>query len=114
MQPPICHEVSGGDHGKPILSETVGLKLKKSIDHLQLRRAVVRRDGPGPDEQHVKGLKKFARRTIKRFSHTKEKEKLRQYVDDHFAIGDVFALGISMSILELISLAIKEFSRKRQ
>jgi hypothetical protein len=84
---------------KPILSETMDLKLKKSIDHLQLTNVVVRRNGPVPDEQHVKDLKEFTLRTVKRFSHTREKEKLRGYVDDHFVIGDAFALGMSMSIL---------------
>jgi hypothetical protein len=73
---------------------------------------VTRRDGAVPDEQHVKGLKKFARRTIKRFSHTREKEKLQQYVADHFVIDDTFALGIPMSVLEPISVGIKEFSRR--
>jgi hypothetical protein len=70
--------------------------------------------GPVPDEQHVKGLKEFARSTIKRFSHTREKEKHRRYVDGHFVIGDVFALGRPMSIPELISLGIKELSKKGQ
>jgi hypothetical protein len=73
---------------------------------------IVRRDGSVPDEQHVKGLKEFARRTIKRFSHRREKEELRQYMDDHVAIGNVLALGMPTSILELISLGIKEFPKK--
>jgi hypothetical protein len=50
---------------KPVLSETMDLKLTKSIDHLQLTKVVVRRDGPVPDEQYVKGLKEFAQRTVK-------------------------------------------------
>jgi hypothetical protein len=82
MQIPCSHRFAirfrEGITGKPVLPETVGLKLKNSIDHLQLRRAVVRRDGPVPDEQHVKGLKKFSWRAIKRFSHAREKEELRQ------------------------------------
>jgi hypothetical protein len=69
---------------KPVLAETVDLKLMKSVDHLQLTKVVVTRDGSVPHEQHVKGLKEFARRTIKRFYHAKEKEKLTKYVD---AIG---------------------------
>jgi hypothetical protein len=98
---------------KTVLSETVNLRLKKSIDHLRLTKMVMRRDGPVPDEQHVKGVKEFARRTIKRFSHASEKEKLQQYVAGHFAIGDAFALGIPMSVLELISSGIREFSKKK-
>jgi hypothetical protein len=98
---------------KPVLSETVDLKLKKRIDYLHLTRIVVRRDGSVPDEQHVKRLKEFARKTIKRFSHTREKEKPRRYVDNHFVIDHEFALGIPKSILELISLRIKEFSKNK-
>jgi hypothetical protein len=60
---------------KPALSETVDLRLKNT-DHLRLTKVVMRRDGAVPDEQHVKGLKEFGRRIIKRFSHTREKEKL--------------------------------------
>jgi hypothetical protein len=97
---------------KSVLCETVDLKLKKSVDHLQLTKVIGRRDGPVPDKQYVKALKKFARGIIKSFSHTSDKEKLRRYVDNHFVIGDVFALGIPMSILELISLGINEFSKK--
>jgi hypothetical protein len=88
--------------GKRVLSETVDLRLKKDIDHLRLTKVVMRRDGPIPDEQHVKGLNEFARRTNKRFSHTREKEKLQQCVAERFVIGDIFALGISIYVLELI------------
>jgi hypothetical protein len=114
VQPSIRHDESRRNHREPILAETVDLKLKKSIDTLQLTKVVVRRDGPVPDEQQVKGLKEFARSTMKQFSHTREKEKLKQYVYGHFVIGDTFALGISMSILALISLGIQGFSKKKQ
>jgi hypothetical protein len=90
------------------------LKLEKSTDHLQSTKAIVRSDGPVPDEQHVKGLKEFARKTIKRFLHTREKETLRRYVDDRFVIGNTFALGMPMSILEVISQGIEDFSGKRR
>jgi hypothetical protein len=91
----------------------VDLKLKKGIDHLQFPKMVVRRDGRVADEQYVKGLKEFALRTIKRFSHIRDREKLRRYMDDHFLTGDAFALGISMSTLELTSLEMNEFSKIR-
>jgi hypothetical protein len=54
-----------GITGKPVLPKTVGLRLKKCIDHVHFRRVVMRRDGPVPDGQPVKGLKEFARRIIK-------------------------------------------------
>jgi hypothetical protein len=116
MNLPCIHQFAmrfqAGITTKPVLPDTVDLKIQKSIDHLQFRKTILRRDGAVPDEQHVKGLKEFARRTIKRFSHTRQKEKLKQYVEEHFVIGDTFALGIPMSVLELISSGIREFSKK--
>jgi hypothetical protein len=117
MQIPCSHLFAmilrEGVTAKPILPETVDLVLSKSIEHIQLMKVVVRRHRPVPDERDVMGLKRLAWRPIKRFSHTREKERLEQYVDDRFVIGDTFALSIPMSILELISLGIDEFSRKR-
>jgi hypothetical protein len=99
---------------KPVLADTVNVKLRKSIDDLEVTKLIVTRDGHVPDEQHIKGLKEFARRTIKRFSHTKEKEKLMQYVENHFVIGETFGLRMPKSILALISREIQEISNKRQ
>jgi hypothetical protein len=101
-----------GITGEPVLSEIVDLRLGESINHLHLTKAVVRRGGFVPDEQHIRGLKEFARRTIESFSHTREKEKLRRYVDDYFVIGHTFALGTLMLTLQLVSRGIKEFSRQ--
>jgi hypothetical protein len=92
---------------KHVLSKTVDLRLGKSIDHLRLMKGLVRKDGPVPDEQHIRGLKEFTRKTIKRFSHTKEKEELRQYVYDHPVVGSTFGLGMPILILELISRGLR-------
>jgi hypothetical protein len=82
MRIPYIHRFAvrfqAGIATKHVLSETMDLRLKKSIDHLRLMKVVMRRDRPVRYKQHVKGLKAFAQRTIKRFSHTREKEKLQQ------------------------------------
>jgi hypothetical protein len=90
----------------------VGLKLWKKTDYLQSTNAIVGRGGPVPDEQHVGGFREFARKTIKRFSHTREKETPGQCADGRFVTRDIFALGMPMSILELVSQWIEEFSGK--
>jgi hypothetical protein len=76
------------------------LKLRASINHLQVTQAIVTRSGIIRNEQCTMGLKKFARKTLKRFSHTRDKEKLRKYVDEHFALGNSFALERAVSISE--------------
>jgi hypothetical protein len=76
MQSSVRRDVREGITEKPVMAEIVDLKLTKSVDNLQLTQVVVTRDRSVPDEQHIKGLKEFARRTIKRFSRTLEKEKL--------------------------------------
>jgi hypothetical protein len=88
------------------------LALNASIDHLDFTQGVMERDAIALDEQHTRGLKTFAQKTIKRFSHAKDKQKISRYVDDHFVIGETFALGILLSVLKLISTVISEFSKK--
>jgi hypothetical protein len=46
------------------------------------------------------------------FSDARDKEEMSRDVDDHFAIGEILALGIPVSVLGLLSRGIKEFSRK--
>jgi hypothetical protein len=103
-----------GDPEKPTLSETAQLTLNAHIDHLDCTESITERDAVALDEQDTTGLKTFARKTIKTFSHAKDKEKIKQYVEDHFAIGETFALGIPVSVLELISSGINEFSKKHR
>jgi hypothetical protein len=51
------------------------------------------------DEHPGIGLKDFAQKRMKRFSHAKDKEKINRYVDNHCAIGETFALAIPVSVL---------------
>jgi hypothetical protein len=67
-------------------------------------KVVLTRGGRAPNEQRIKKLREFGGRAIKRFSHTMRNEKLRQFVDDHFVIGDTIAFGTPMSTSNLISV----------
>jgi hypothetical protein len=115
-QIPCSHQTAlllrQGNSVKTNLSETAQLALNASIDHLDFTQSVLQRDAIALDEQHTRGLKTFAQKQIKRFSHAKDKEKISRYVGEHFAIGETFALGIPVSVLELISAGIREFSKK--
>jgi hypothetical protein len=89
-----------------------GPEAPKSKDQLHLTKVVLTRSGRAPNEQRVKKLREFGGRAIKRFSHTMGNEKLRQFVDDHFVIGDAIAFGTPMSTSDLISVWTKELPRK--
>jgi hypothetical protein len=101
-----------GNAEKPILSETAPLALGASIDHLDSLQNITERDAFARDEQIARGLKTFAQQTVERFCHAKDKEKIGRFVGDHFAVGEIFALGIPVSVLELISRRISESSKK--
>jgi hypothetical protein len=48
-------------------------------------------------------IKNRAAGNIKRFSNSREKAAIVQYVEVNFALGDEFALGLPISTLGLIS-----------
>jgi hypothetical protein len=64
-----------GDSEKTSLSEAAQLALNASFDHLDFTQSVMERDAIALDEQHTRGLKPFAQKTSKRFSHAKTKRK---------------------------------------
>jgi hypothetical protein len=68
------------------------------------------RDAPVGSPPHVIHLKDVAMRNIRRFSHSKKKE-IKQFVQSHFAIGREFALGLPISVLDLISDGIRHFNQ---
>jgi hypothetical protein len=88
-----------GDAEEPILSEIAKLVLDTSIDHLGSAQDITERDAFALDGQNPRGLKTFAQKTIERFSHVKDKEKIGRYVEDHRAVGETFAFDIPVSLL---------------
>jgi hypothetical protein len=68
-------------------------------------------DAPVEPPLHVIHLKDVAMRNIRRFSHFKKKEEIKQFVESHFAIRREFALGLPISVLDLISNGIRHFSQ---
>jgi hypothetical protein len=63
-------------------------KLKREVSH----------ESPA----HVAYLKDLARRDIKRFSHSRSKSQIQKYVNQSFKVDGDFALGLPISILNLI------------
>jgi hypothetical protein len=60
---------------------------------------------------HVIHLKDVIMRNIRRLSHSKKKEEIKQFVESHFVIGREFALGLPISVFNLISDGIRHFSQ---
>jgi hypothetical protein len=83
-----------------------GTWLRCVLDIQKLEREV-------PDESpaHITCLKELAIRNIKRFSHSKGKSAIQKYVDHNFKVDVGFALGLPISVLNLISEAIRSFSK---
>jgi hypothetical protein len=71
----------------------------------------VNRDAPVESLLHVIHLEDIAMRNIRRFSHSKKKEEIKQFVESHFVIGRGFVLGLPISVLDLISDGIRHFSQ---
>jgi hypothetical protein len=69
------------------------------------------RHAPVESPLHAIDLNDVAMRNIRRFSHSKKKEEIRQFVENHFAIGQEFALGLPISVFDLISDRIRHVNQ---
>jgi hypothetical protein len=69
------------------------------------------RNPPDDWRLHVVHLKEVVVCNIKRFSHSKRKEEIREFIKGNFVIGTAFALGLPISALDLISDGIRHFSQ---
>jgi hypothetical protein len=74
--------------------------------HINLTIREIRKVDPERAEQlpaRISYLKNLAAENIKRFSNSREKTAIVPYVEANFVLGDEFALGLPISILNLIS-----------
>jgi hypothetical protein len=87
------------------------------IDHRPTRQNCVldivemNRNPPDNSRLHLVHLKEVAVRNVKRFSHSKRKEEIRQFIKGSIVSGTEFALGLPISVLDLISDGIRHFSQ---
>jgi hypothetical protein len=73
-----------------ILPGTTHLILNASIDYLNIRQTISRRDSIHLWREDILGLKDFDHKTVKKFYHTKNKNKINRYGDSYFAISETF------------------------
>jgi hypothetical protein len=70
------------------------------------------REIPNESPAHIMFVKDFAVRNIRRFSGSRKKEEVREYVEENLFVGAEFALGLPMSVLGLISEGIRHFRKQ--
>lgn len=69
-----------------------------------------RADGDLPSDEDLARWQEHAVRQIKNFSHSRKTTEIRVYVQEHFQVGNGFALGLPVSVFGLISEGISHFS----
>jgi hypothetical protein len=106
-----CSHQYALDADKPLIPLAFAINLRPTWQTCVLDMMEVNRDTPVQSPLHVIHLKELAMRNIRRFLHSKNKEEIKQFVESHFAIGREFALGLSISVLDLISDGIRHFSQ---
>jgi hypothetical protein len=95
---------------------TIHLQLDASPEPLQIPTALIPRELPAVDGEHMGYMKKPAMNNIKRFSHHREKDEIRQNTEARFWNGAIseFARGVAIKALELISERIRHLRRKKK
>jgi hypothetical protein len=106
-----CSHQYALDADRPSIPPAFEINLRPTWQIYVLDMVEVNRDAPVEPPLHVIHLKDFAMGNIRRLSHFKKKEEIKQLVESHFAIGREFALGLPISVLDLISDGIRHFSQ---
>jgi hypothetical protein len=85
-------------------------------DDLQIPTALIHRELPAIDGDHIESMKKRAMNNIKRFSHHRGKEKTRQNAETQFwnELISEFADNVAIKVLDLISERIQHLGRKKE
>jgi hypothetical protein len=94
---------------------TVHLQRDASPEPLQILTALIHRELPAVDGEHLGSVKKLAISNIKRFLHHRGKDEIRQNAETQFWNGLIseFAHGVAIKVLELISEKIWHLGRKK-
>jgi hypothetical protein len=94
----------------------VHLRRDASPEPLQIPTALTHRELPAVDREHIGSLKQPAMSNIKRFSHHREKDEIRQNAEAQCWSGVIseFAHAVAISVLKLVSERIWDFRRKKQ
>jgi hypothetical protein len=103
--------LSGTFPSNPSIPLAFEINLRPTWQTCVLDMVEVNRDAPVESSLHVIHLKDVAMRNIRQYCHSKKKEETKQFVESHFAIGREFALGLPISVLNLISDGVRHSSQ---
>jgi hypothetical protein len=107
----LCsHQYSPGAE-KPSVPDAFDISFPLTWPKYVIDIRKVDRERPEQLPARISYLKNLAARNIKRFSNSRGKAPIVQYVKVNFVLGDKFALGLPISILDLISNGILPFRR---
>jgi hypothetical protein len=112
IQMPCSHQYSLGVE-KPSVPQTLNVTFRETWSKCVLEIRPLERQAPDQSPAHVAYLKDLAARNIKRFSGSRSKEEIRKYVQDNLVMSADFALGLRISVFDLISGGIEQFRQKQ-
>jgi hypothetical protein len=69
----------------------------------------ISREAPEGTPTHLTGLKNLAIKNITRFSRSRNREEIKRYVEENFVFGSEFALGLSISVFDMVSSGTRHF-----
>jgi hypothetical protein len=108
---PCSHQYCLGV-AKPSVPQAFKLTFEETWADCVLEIRTLERQAPDPSPAHATYVKDLAVRNIKRFSGSRSKEEIGQYVEDNLVMSPDFALGLPISVFDLISRGIEHFRKK--
>jgi hypothetical protein len=108
---PCSHQYSLGAK-KPSVPSALCLVFEYTWFESVLDCRPLERQPADQSPEHAAAVKDIAARNIKRFSGSRNKVEIRKYVEDNFVMSPDFALGLPISVLDLISGGIEHFRKK--
>jgi hypothetical protein len=96
--------------GKPECPEVALILDDKPIDQVQDHK-IIDRIIPEQNDEHTERMKLIPVANIEKFSDSKRKEEIAEYVETHSRRGTAFALGMPMTVFQPISDGIAKFSQ---
>jgi hypothetical protein len=109
-QMPCSHQYYLGVE-KPSVPSIFNVSLIHTWENCILDVVKIDRHIPDESPTHFEYVRDITIRNIKRFSKSKKKDEIRRYVDENLIMGEEFALGLPISLLNLISQGIQQFSQ---
>jgi hypothetical protein len=105
---PCRHEYSLGVE-KPTVPQDFNVSFSDTWSKCVVDVQKLELQVPDDSSQHIPDVKDLAVRNIKRFSRSRKKEEIRKCMDDNFVMSADFALGLPISVFDLISGGIQHF-----